>query len=88
MGCRVCENAYIIQFFFFFCFFFFNDTATTEIYTLSLHDALPIFFQHLHKKDFQGVIGMEHGISRKGKAGEVKLIQAYRDADHFDPNQL
>src|SRR3712207_8488472 len=25
------------------CFFFFNDTATTEIYTLSLHDALPIF---------------------------------------------
>src|SRR3972149_4612005 len=26
-----------------FCLFFFNDTATTEIYTLSLHDALPIF---------------------------------------------
>src|SRR5277367_7048420 len=26
-----------------FDFFFFNDTATTEIYTLSLHDALPIF---------------------------------------------
>src|SRR2546427_6023516 len=26
-------------------FFFFNDTATTEIYTLSLHDALPIFFR-------------------------------------------
>src|SRR5256885_14862344 len=25
------------------CFFFFNDTATTEIYTLSLHDALPIY---------------------------------------------
>src|SRR3989442_7856006 len=31
----------IISFSFF--FFFFNDTATTEIYTLSLHDALPIF---------------------------------------------
>src|SRR5258708_36658942 len=27
-----------------FSFFFFNDTATTEIYTLSLHDALPICF--------------------------------------------
>src|SRR5258708_35908340 len=26
--------------------FFFNDTATTEIYTLSLHDALPIFAGH------------------------------------------
>src|SRR5438067_6081290 len=29
----------------FYLFFFFNDTATTEIYTLSLHDALPIFLQ-------------------------------------------
>src|SRR5688572_31148370 len=28
----------------FFIFFFFNDTATTEIYTLSLHDALPISY--------------------------------------------
>src|SRR2546430_17443167 len=27
----------------YFSFFFFNDTATTEIYTLSLHDALPIW---------------------------------------------
>ena len=27
---------------YYFCLFFFNDTATTEIYTLSLHDALPI----------------------------------------------
>src|SRR3712207_7859406 len=27
--------------------FFFNDTATTEIYTLSLHDALPIYFQRV-----------------------------------------
>src|SRR3982074_3937546 len=31
-----------LMFFFFLFFFFFNDTATTEIYTLSLHDALPI----------------------------------------------
>src|SRR6266404_9595898 len=30
-----------LLFLFFFCFFFFNDTSTTEIYTLSLHDALP-----------------------------------------------
>src|SRR5258706_2580244 len=36
--------SYIFTFFSFFSFFFFffNDTATTEIYTLSLHDALPI----------------------------------------------
>src|SRR6266481_4154318 len=31
--------------FFFFFSFFFNDTATTEIYTLSLHDALPISYR-------------------------------------------
>src|SRR5438477_4998705 len=31
--------------FYFFFFFFFNDTATTEIYTLSLHDALPILIR-------------------------------------------
>src|SRR6266568_9699257 len=33
--CRSCLDSF---------FFFFNDTATTEIYTLSLHDALPISF--------------------------------------------
>src|SRR5688572_33370617 len=32
----------LVQIQFLFFFFFFNDTATTEIYTLSLHDALPI----------------------------------------------
>src|SRR2546429_6720355 len=33
-------------------FFFFNDTATTEIYTLSLHDALPISTIHLNRVAF------------------------------------
>src|SRR2546425_7642393 len=33
-------------------FFFFNDTATTEIYTLSLHDALPIL--EITQVDFEG----------------------------------
>src|SRR5436309_8088824 len=31
-------------------FFFFNDTATTEIYTLSLHDALPIYYLELLRR--------------------------------------
>src|SRR5438034_6632719 len=39
----------VLQFLFF--FFFFNDTATTEIYTLSLHDALPIFANVSGRKD-------------------------------------
>ncbi len=34
-------------------YFFFNDTATTEIYTLSLHDALPIFDVY-HGDEFVG----------------------------------
>ena len=37
---------------FIFSFFFFNDTATTEIYTLSLHDALPIYIER-QKKDVE-----------------------------------
>src|SRR5215510_1980356 len=36
----------------FFFFFFFNDTATTEIYTLSLHDALPICINEHHAKPY------------------------------------
>src|SRR2546430_16055321 len=35
----------------FFFFFFFNDTATTEIYTLSLHDALPIYLFHAAREN-------------------------------------
>ena len=41
------HSLFFLLFFLFSCvffFFFFNDTATTEIYTLSLHDALPIYF--------------------------------------------
>ena len=43
---------FFFLFFFFFCCcfcFFFNDTATTEIYTLSLHDALPIYINLSHR---------------------------------------
>src|SRR6266496_5551994 len=41
----------MVTFLSFFVFFFFNDTATTEIYTLSLHDALPISRAHQHRRD-------------------------------------
>ena len=43
-----CILLFVILLFFF--FFFFNDTATTEIYTLSLHDALPIYLKNRYKK--------------------------------------
>src|SRR2546426_2269427 len=41
-----------------FVFFFFNDTATTEIYTLSLHDALPIL-PHARVSKADGISGSE-----------------------------
>src|SRR5215203_3122689 len=45
------------------CFFFFNDTATTEIYTLSLHDALPISPMHFRCRR-PGIF-----LNRRGGAG-------------------
>src|SRR3712207_7440214 len=38
-----------------FIFFFFNDTATTEIYTLSLHDALPILRDAASRRELREV---------------------------------
>nr|WP_199081680.1 TIM barrel protein [Pedobacter sp. ASV19] len=40
-------------------------------------------FKHLYQKGYKGVMGMEHGNSLKGKEGEMRLIQAYREADNF-----
>src|SRR2546421_446424 len=41
-----------------FCFFF-NDTATTEIYTLSLHDALPIFVAAVRSRPLPGALALD-----------------------------
>src|SRR5437588_3449171 len=45
-----------LLFLFFFSFFFFNDTATTEIYTLSLHDALPICASPSSSQSTPGIV--------------------------------
>src|SRR5687767_15888089 len=47
-------------FLFLFFFFFFNDTATTEIYTLSLHDALPICFRLRMRGQGRGLFSFDH----------------------------
>src|SRR2546430_8929392 len=55
----------------FFTFFFFNDTATTEIYTLSLHDALPISKSRPTPASPQvrtGVMGVRRFATAKGAA--------------------
>lgn len=40
-------------------------------------------FKHIYQKGYKGVMGMEHGIAKAGKEGELALIQAYRVADNF-----
>src|SRR5256885_3272608 len=50
-----------------FFFFFFNDTATTEIYTLSLHDALPIFVSET-AKNLIGIFFMKNRVEGKAAA--------------------
>src|SRR2546425_610336 len=50
---------------YYFVFFFFNDTATTEIYTLSLHDALPICQPRCqHGADRRGAVAATHESTR------------------------
>jgi len=44
-------------------------------------------FSHIHSKGFKGVLGMEHGNSKPGKAGEMDVIEAYRKVDSFNSNQ-
>jgi hydroxypyruvate isomerase len=40
-------------------------------------------FKHIKEKGYTGVLCMEHGRSKKGKEGEMALIEAYRKADNF-----
>src|SRR3712207_8414147 len=69
-------------------FFFFNDTATTEIYTLSLHDALPIFGKRwVH---MVSAYDREHGISYWTKNYRTSIEAADGEAlsrqyPYYDP---
>src|SRR2546425_7680327 len=66
-------------------FFFFNDTATTEIYTLSLHDALPIFEDVEHwlneRSGLRGLAGGD-GDVRDLLARERDDARARRSEEH------
>src|SRR3712207_8162242 len=70
--------------------FFFNDTATTEIYTLSLHDALPIFADPNKAARLALKTGRSHDVyagvaPRQGnvgtKAGVARLFSIWGDHD-------
>src|SRR5256884_6279288 len=58
-------------------FFFFNDTATTEIYTLSLHDALPISVTRLFS-DFK----KRQVLQVKGSTVVIRDLAALRSEEH------
>src|SRR5260370_26839982 len=60
----------------FLSFFFFNDTATTEIYTLSLHDALPISIRRQPR---------EHAASAGKPARASDISEAGRDRERRQP---
>src|SRR2546430_16941057 len=65
-----------------FFFFFFNDTATTEIYTLSLHDALPISSCHVPhdcSRDRFASTSSFLGASRPGVSARTGRPSASRD---------
>ena len=53
-----------------------NEPTTGEINYKNI-------FKYLHNKEYKGILGMEHGNSIKGKKGENKIIEAYREVDNF-----
>src|SRR5256885_13758568 len=65
-----------------FMFFFFNDTATTEIYTLSLHDALPIWYVMRAWYDVVGD-GSEDAAGIRASQARVEALIAREKARGF-----
>ena len=64
-----------------FFFFFFNYTATTEIYTLSLHDALPISLLSLLLLPLTSLSGA-HGLARMGLCASTEADYGMRSEEH------
>src|SRR2546427_8702456 len=68
------------------CFFFFNDTATTEIYTLSLHDALPIWivFGELDGRVSERATRLRDALARAGVPVELStdVRRVLRSEEH------
>src|SRR6266511_592009 len=71
----------LFKYYFFFFFFFFNDTATTEIYTLSLHDALPITTTVGGLLSAIGIAGMDRMIQKNVIAMSGRAVEAAGDVD-------
>src|SRR2546425_2523777 len=61
-----------------FFFFFFNDTATTEIYTLSLHDALPIYSMTT-QRNVHWSLCSRFGVEKTGAARVTRRVDCCAD---------
>src|SRR3712207_8194269 len=80
-------------------FFFFNDTATTEIYTLSLHDALPILFETAAEQEAvlffdeadaiasRRFTSMDHGYQREANAVVNVLLRSEEHTSELQSRQ-
>src|SRR3989441_12406316 len=68
-----------------FVFFFFNDTATTEIYTLSLHDALPIYMGFLISFAGNSTYPKTQNLRDVAKALPLEKILIETDAPYLAP---
>src|SRR3712207_8305095 len=60
--------------------FFFNDTATTEIYTLSLHDALPILSRSGRTRSFARPTAASRNYSRAAMCLQCSLMENFSSA--------
>src|SRR2546426_12788546 len=69
-------------------FFFFNDTATTEIYTLSLHDALPISFRLCRRRAAGVARRLEDCTRRRGGAGARRYLHRDRKSTRLNSSHL
>src|SRR3712207_8540718 len=67
-------------------FFFFNDTATTEIYTLSLHDALPIWFQG-RLQEGRGGVARQVGRFEVARGHGVRVVRRPGRLDGVSPSR-
>src|SRR5438477_8554374 len=66
-----------------FSFFFFTHPSTTEIYTLSLHDALPIFSPSSNTSSKPTAAGCGRKASLKRAAGSTSLCQRHEPSSHL-----
>src|SRR6202522_1324179 len=73
---------FYMSLFFAVVFFFFNDTATTEIYTLSLHDALPIWRRGVRVREEAAVLARDPDEDARTDRKSTRLNSSHDDISY------